>query len=147
LYQPLSKLISVQFAESPLTQDAIVICSDQVIVCDGAIREKPTDSAQAIQFLSSYRHHPAKAVDGVVVFNTKTGKTVSGVATAVQHFSPTMPDSFFQQLITEGDIFYCAGGFVVERMEEYTSTLEGEIQTIRGLPVTLTMQLIDQVLE
>lgn len=125
---------------------AIVICSDQVILCDGVIREKPVDKDEALRFLSSYRTFPAQAVDGVVVFNSQTGKTASGVAKAIQHFSPTMPDSLFAGLIEKGDVMTCAGGFVVEQMSDFTTTLEGEIQTIRGLPVELTLGLIEQVL-
>lgn len=145
----LSRLPPVARRTEQLSDDdtrAIVICSDQVIVCNGQIREKPTDAHQATQFLSSYRTHPAEAIDGVVVFNTATGKSAKGVATATQSFSSTMPDAFIQQLITQGEIFNCAGGFVVAQMTEYTTTRVGELETIEGLPVELTLSLMKQVL-
>jgi len=51
----------------------LVITSDQVIVYEGTIREKPKDEAEAREFLRSYAYHPAQAIVGVTVTNTKTG--------------------------------------------------------------------------
>lgn len=51
-----------------------MICSDQVIECNGKIREKPENEEEARQFLKSYGTYPAKAYCAVVVMNTKTGK-------------------------------------------------------------------------
>jgi septum formation protein len=52
---------------------SILICSDQVIRCNGEIREKPESEEEARAFLESYRTHPPECVDGVVVYNTLTG--------------------------------------------------------------------------
>jgi len=58
--------------DSPNTP-VLVITSDQVIVCNGQLREKPESEAQCREFLRSYSLHPAEAIVGVVVTNTKTG--------------------------------------------------------------------------
>lgn len=52
-----------------------MITSDQVIVYAGQVREKPEDEAQCREFLRSYASHPAEAIVGVAVTNTKTGST------------------------------------------------------------------------
>lgn len=56
-----------------ISSPSILICSDQVIRCNGEIREKPESVEQARQFLESYRTHPPECIDGVVVYNTLTG--------------------------------------------------------------------------
>jgi len=56
-----------------ITTPSILICSDQVIRCNGEIREKPESEAQARQFLETYRTHPPECINGVVVYNTLTG--------------------------------------------------------------------------
>lgn len=56
-----------------VTTPSILICSDQVIRCNGEVREKPEDEAEARRFLESYRTHPPECIDGVVVYNTLTG--------------------------------------------------------------------------
>jgi hypothetical protein len=42
-------------------------------------------------------------------------------------------------LIEQGDVLWCAGGFCVEHMEEFELKRDGEIETVRGLPKTLTL--------
>jgi septum formation protein len=81
-----------------------------------------------------------------VVTRTSTGKSYAGTATAQQHFHP-IPDSFIEQLIQQGDVLYCSGGFAIELMEPYLKALHGEKETIIGLPKTLTQQLILQALQ
>jgi septum formation protein len=56
-----------------ITTPSILICSDQVIRCNGEIREKPESEAQARQFLETYRTYPPECINGVVVYNTATG--------------------------------------------------------------------------
>lgn len=68
-----------------VTTPSILICSDQVIRCNGQVREKPESKEEAIQFLESYRTHPAECIDGLVVYNTLTGTTGS---TPIFCFSP-----------------------------------------------------------
>lgn len=79
------------------------------------MREKPIDEEQCRSFLYSYNHHPAEAVVGIVVVNTGTGKRVEGVATAKQYFREINEDTV-TSLLQQGDVMYCAGGFVVEQM-------------------------------
>jgi septum formation protein len=95
-----------------------LICSDQVIIYHGEVREKPENEEEARAFLRSYKEAPAKAVVAVVVYNTKTGLFFEGIATATQHFQE-LPESFIDQLIAQGDVMWCAGGFTVEEMTPY----------------------------
>lgn len=66
----------ITYVDQLKDEAALVITSDQVIVYQGQIREKPEDEAQAREFLRSYEHHPAEAIVGVAVTNTKTGTVI-----------------------------------------------------------------------
>ena len=96
-----------------------------------------------------------------------SGESFEGVATAKQHFT-SVPDDLINALIKKGAIFTCAGGFTVEDMTEYCGyvnlskpkqqenqsiflsrltlfnrrVLEGEIETVQGMPKTLTLELV-----
>jgi septum formation protein len=152
-----------------VTEDSILITSDQVIVCNGKIREKPESPEECKEFLRSYATSPAEAIASVVVTNTATGKRyyksyvkyninrVEGTDIAKQYFHP-IPEDFMNKLIQQGDVMKCAGGFTIERiffnialvvikvdMPEYLLRCEGEVSTIMGLPKSLTESLIKQV--
>eukprot|EP01121_Diplochlamys_sp_Union-15-3_P009244 TRINITY_DN2512_c0_g1_i2.p1 TRINITY_DN2512_c0_g1~~TRINITY_DN2512_c0_g1_i2.p1 ORF type:complete len:190 (-),score=26.87 TRINITY_DN2512_c0_g1_i2:34-603(-) len=129
---------------SKVEGEAIIICSDQVIVCNGQIREKPLTKVQCEEYLLSYSKYPAEAVDAVVVVNTKTGKRAEGVARAKQYFKE-IPQHKISEFIEQGDIMFCAGGFAIERMQEYLGEREGEESTVIGLPKTLTFKLLAEV--
>lgn len=57
-------------------EPSVLICSDQVIRCNGEVREKPVDEEEARRFLKSYRTYPAECINGVVVYNTETGTVI-----------------------------------------------------------------------
>lgn len=47
------------------------------------------------------------------------GRVFEGIDTASVHFSESMPDEFIEQLIMQGDVMSCSGGFTIEHMDEY----------------------------
>jgi hypothetical protein len=51
------------------------------------------------------------------------------------------------ELINNGDVMFCAGGFVSEQMSDFIKDLQGEIETVRGLPRTLTLNLIKDAVQ
>ena len=121
----------------------LLITSDQVVVCNGAIREKPRDEAEARAFLQSYG--TAECVNAVVVTNTKTGERVSGVERCTVHFKP-IPDDVVTVLIAQGDVMHCAGGVCIEQLERYLLGHEGEEECIMGMPRSLTLKLLSEAL-
>jgi septum formation protein len=126
------------------TLPRFVITSDQVIVVDGVVREKPRDVDEARHFLASYTAgKPAECFVGVVVFNTATRERIAATAKATQWFKP-ITDQAVQALIDQGDVLWCAGGFCVEHMTEFELKRDGEIETVRGLPRALTLELLQR---
>jgi len=138
--QQLTRLIANAKADALLLkikEPSLLITSDQVIFCNGQIREKPQNAEECKLFLRSYEHFPAVCVTAVVVTNTSNGKRVEGLDVAKQHFHP-IPEDFMDKLIQQGDVMCCCGGFTIEHMEPYLKQLEGEVETVTGLPKTLT---------
>jgi len=129
-----------------IPKGCLLITSDQVIVCNGVIREKPETIEECKQFLRSYKDYAAEAITSVVVTNTSNGTILEGVDTAKQYFHP-IPEEFMDELIQQGDVMYCCGGFTIEHMEKYLKDREGETETMTGLPKSLTKKLLRQAMQ
>jgi len=125
-------------------REALLVTMDQVVCCEGMVREKPENEEEARSFLKSYQEGKgACCVNGMVVHNTVTGKRVTAVAQATVYWKP-FPDSVVDHLVSKGDVFTTAGGFVVEdpELQPYRDRLEGTIDCIEGLPVKPLRELL-----
>lgn len=132
-----------------ITEDAILITSDQVVVCNNELREKPESEEEAYRYLRDYSAgSPAQTHTAVVVTNTKTGKQAEGVHT-VQIYFHQIPENIIASLIKEGTIMKTAGGFMVEHplLKPYVKQIDGPRDSVTGLPLKLTEELIKKVLE
>lgn len=129
-----------------IQESAILITSDQVVICNGELREKPESKEQAYEYLMSYSKYPAQTNTAVVVVNTKTGKKTEGLSIAKVFFNK-IPEEIISKLIGEGNILHAAGGFIVENplLSEYVKRIDGEVSRVTGLPLTLTKKLIQEV--
>ena len=129
-----------------ITEPAILITSDQVGFCDGTILEKPENEDEAREFLTKYTKHSAKTITAVVVTNTENGKRAEGVDVAEVFFLP-IPENVIEQYIKEGNALSQSGGFSTDHsmLVEYVARIEGEPESVIGLPVALTRKLIDSV--
>ncbi|MFH1181320.1 MAG: Maf family nucleotide pyrophosphatase [bacterium] len=131
-----------------IKEEAILITSDQVDVCNGEIREKPKDAEQAREFLQSYNKYPAEAITAVVAINTASQKKREGVDIARVWFRP-IPENKIDQLIADSLLFSCAGGFCVLHplFKDCIEKIEGDIDSVAGLPKELTRRLLTEVFE
>ena len=128
-------------AASPLP--ALLITSDQVVVHRGAILEKPESADEARRFIRSYSHDCARTVGAVVVTQLATGAVAAGLDTAAVHFG-AIPDATIEALIAQGDVFFCAGGLMVESplVAPHVARMEGGMDSIMGLGKELTARLL-----
>ncbi len=128
-----------------VSEPALLITSDQVVVCDGKIREKPIDETEARKFLESYTEQPAEVVNGIVVTNTGTGKRFEGIDRARVYYKPSLA-SVIDELIRKGDVMTCAGSFQAEDpiMLAHMEKLEGGLDSFTGMPIYLVKQLIQK---
>ena len=149
--QEMSMLITRAKAEAVLMKlpgkSGYAICSDQVAVCNGEVREKPESEEEARRFLKSYSEDqlPVSTVTSVVVINLSTGKRAEGSHTALVHFSQIPPEA--QDTIVHGKIIYtCCGGFSVEdpAMGKYVRHIDGGVDSVMGMPLGLLESLCQQ---
>jgi septum formation protein len=117
-----------------------------VVHYDGQIREKPQSEEECRAYLKSYETAPAVTVSSVVVTHAATGTQREGVDVARQWFRP-IPEEVVGQLLAKGDVMYCCGGFLIDDplIEPYLAAREGDADSIIGLPLRLTRQLIQEV--
>lgn len=127
-------------------ESAILITADQVVVCNGVIREKPENEAQAREYLESYATYPAEAVNGICVINTMTGKRADALDISKIKINP-IPAAIINKLIEDRDIFSRAGGFSAEDplLAPYVDYIEGTLDSIEGLPMYAVERLILEV--
>lgn len=145
----LPKLLATAKAEALLgkiKKNSILITSDQIVVCNGELREKPLSRKQAEEYLKSYSKYPAQTITAVVVTNTKDGKRASGTESAKVYFKE-IPDLVVAAAIKDGQVMTAAGGFMIEHpmLEKYIDHIEGTIDSIKGLPLNLVEKLIAEV--
>lgn len=129
-----------------IKEDAILITSDQVVVCNGELREKPKDALEAKKWLKSYEHHHSIAITSVVVTNTANNKTAEGVDVVKVYFNK-IPDKIIDMLIKKGRILQTAGACVGEDplLNPYIKKLDGDMDSLTGLPMKLTQKLLKEV--
>lgn len=140
-------LLEGERGEQYRSDGAIIITADQVVVCNGKILEKPEDEAEARQFISSYGSNPPSTVGSCVVTDAKTGQQWHTVDTATVIFDP-IPEATVDALVAEGEIFYCAGGLMVEHalVQPHVTRMEGSIDSVMGLRKASVESLLGQAL-
>jgi septum formation protein len=130
----------------PLEPGTLLLAGDQVVVYDGAIREKPTDAAQAREFIRSYARLPCATVGSCVVVDPRTGRRAEGVDATSVAFS-AIPDDVVDRLVEEGDVLHCAGGLMIEHplVQPYIVSVDGSIDSVMGLSKALVQRLVAEV--
>jgi septum formation protein len=149
-YEELPLIIGKAKAEALLPQigePAILITSDQVVVCEGELWEKPKDEAEARKFFEIYSEgKPAQTNTSVVVINTENGKRAEGVDFAKTFFKE-IPNEVIDKFIETGNAYACAGGFTVDDplLIPYIDRIEGDRDSVEGLPMRMVEKLLNEV--
>ncbi|XP_062216308.1 uncharacterized protein LOC133916587 [Phragmites australis] len=128
-------------------ETTLMITADQVVVHDGVIREKPSTPEEARKFIKGYSESHAATIGSVLVTNVKTGVRREGWDKAEVYFHK-IPDEVIESLIDEGNVFYVAGGLLVEHplTSPLVEAIVGTIDSVMGLPKALAAKLIKESL-
>lgn len=127
-------------------EPAIIVTSDVVIACEGQLLEKPESKDEARKFLKKYSEGKVpEAICALIVYNTETKKQYESVGIASVSFKP-FPEQMIEDFIKEGDPMERAGGFGVQHplMRPYVDKIEGDEESIVGLPTKLLKKLLIQ---
>lgn len=126
---------------------ALLLTADQVVRCNNQILEKPRDQNEARNFLHMYLKYPAETITAIVITNTATKKQIYGVDIAKIWLS-TIPNNVIEKLVQKKYVINCAGGFSLDDslFKKYVIKIAGTEESITGLPVELTKQLITKTI-
>lgn len=126
----------------------LVTC-DQVVVHRGRILEKPESEAEARAMIRGYAEAPAMTVGSTVVTEVRRGVRKARVDVAtIQFVEGGLQEADVDALIAEGEVFWCAGGLMVEhdRVQPYVCGIEGGMDSVMGLRKESVVELISQLL-
>ncbi|PKI34269.1 7-methyl-GTP pyrophosphatase isoform X2 [Punica granatum] len=143
--------ISQKLPLGDYTKDAVeptlLITADQVVVYEGAVREKPSSKEEAWEFIKGYSGRQAATVSSVLATNLKTGIRKGGWD-RVEIFFHEIPDETIEKLIEEGNVLYVAGALIIEHplILPLVKDVMGTTDSVMGLPKALTEKLIKEVL-
>ncbi len=125
--------------------DAVVISSDTLVEVDGVALGKPRDRADAISMLRMLSGRPHNVHTGVAVHYG--GRRVSGVATTAVYFRE-MTDLEIEEYVDSGDPMDKAGSYGIQSGGgKFVEKIEGDYDTVVGLSVRLTKNLINGILK
>lgn len=123
--------------------EALIITSDQVVVWNGEIREKPRDREEAKRFIMSYGEHPAVIINGLVVTHVPSGKRVESVSAMHVWYMP-IPELAAEEILDTSDVMFCAGGLQTEHplFRHFMFHTDGTNDHAMGLPKDELLQLL-----
>lgn len=126
-------------------EEAIIVCSDQVVVWNNQIREKPRDEAEAKQFIMSYSEHPAVFVNSLVVTHVPSGRRVSGTVAMHSWYMP-ISEVAADELIKHSELMHCAGAIQFEHplFQHFMIHTDGTREHAMGLPKEQLLEYMSQ---
>lgn len=124
-------------------KDGILITSDQVIVCNGEVIEKPSSREDLYRFFDLYAHYPVIPISSVVVTDIQSEKRFEAVREGKILFSPFTTEEI-ETLASEEMTYHCAGGLLLEHeiAKKHILSMEGSFSTIMGMPIEQTLEFI-----
>ena len=121
--------------------DTLIIASDTVVVCDGAILGKPRDKAHAtemMRMLSGRRH---SVISGIAVIYR--GKRISAHEETEVEFR-ALSDSDIEAYVSTDEPYDKAGGYgIQDKASVFVRGIHGDYLNVVGLPVFRLFQLLE----
>jgi len=130
------------------TTPTVIITSDQIVLFEREVRGKPANEDEAREFLLSYQEGKiVQTVSAVVATHVPTGRQSAEVDISTIHWSGIPDDAVEHLLATKDMIYHSAGAFLIEDADfvQYVDCIEGELDSIRGLPIKATKRAIRSV--
>ncbi|MDQ5932528.1 MAG: nucleoside triphosphate pyrophosphatase [Patescibacteria group bacterium] len=124
--------------------DAYVIGSDTIVTIDGRQLEKPIDEADARQMLRGLSGRVNYVTTGLAIVNIAQNiRLLEHDTTAV--FFNELTDDEIAAYVATGDPMDKAGGYALQKLRgTMISHIEGEEDTVVGLPTHKLRQMFDQ---
>ena len=134
--------------EGDRTPTVIITC-DQIVLFQNEIRNKPEDETEARAFLESYQDGAiVQTISAVVATHVPSGRQSGEIDLCTVHWSGIPPSAIDNFLESKPGIYHSCGGFLIEDPDfvNCVDRIEGELDSIRGLPVKATKKVFRSVL-
>ncbi|MGN6815268.1 MAG: Maf family protein [Solirubrobacterales bacterium] len=131
--------------------DGLVIACDTDVVLDGEVLGKPTDAAEAREYLDRMSGRPHTVMSGLVVLDCNSsphtgGNLQSGLERTTVVFKE-LTDAEKQRYVDFGEWQGRSGGYAIQTLgSTLVERLEGSVSNVVGLPVGLLAQLAPQLI-
>ncbi|MCE9586513.1 Maf family protein [Candidatus Uhrbacteria bacterium] len=120
-----------------------LITSDQVVVSDGQILEKPSSPTEARARLVDYWQNPPMTYTAVVVTNTKTRAQAVAVDRACVLFRQISKKAI-DGALRRGTIMDCCGAFDIDDpdLKPFIEAINGDRTSVLGMPIATVKLLL-----
>ncbi|MYW69453.1 septum formation inhibitor Maf [Streptomyces sp. SID8379] len=132
-------------AALPAARDALVIGCDSVLDLDGEALGKPADAEEATARWKAMRGRAGTLQTGHCVYDTASGRYVSGTASTVVRFGEPSDEEIAAYVAT-GEPLYVAGAFTLDgRSAPFIDGIDGDHGNVIGLSLPLLRRLLAQL--
>ncbi len=120
----------------------LILASDTLVVLKEEVLGKPIDEGQAFDFLRRLSGQTHEVKTSVCFHDTVTNQTISEIESAFVTFK-NLSDEQIWAYIKTGDPMDKAGAYGIQNTaKEFIVKLEGELDTVMGLPVKRVLRII-----
>jgi len=131
---------------APLCPNALILASDTLIALGDAIFGKPADLQEAKRMLSALSGQTHDLYTAVALLNTSDSSLKKGIEQVRVTFK-TLSEEEIQKYTDSGEPMGKAGAYAIQGMgAQLISKVEGDIQTVIGLPLQITGRFLKDVL-
>lgn len=138
----MQKCLSVK---SQVTEPAVIISADTVVIIDNIITGKPKDFDEAFGMLKKLRGITHKVVTAVCIADTQSNRTSVKSETSEVTFKP-LNDEQIKNYIYNFKPYDKAGAYGIQELsEDFISEIKGDYNNIVGLPVSLLKSMLKEI--
>ncbi|PSL06339.1 Maf family nucleotide pyrophosphatase [Cecembia rubra] len=129
--------------ESELNEGELVLASDTVVVLEGKILNKPSDSAEAKEMLKSLSGNVHEVMTSITILSSEKMVTQQDIAKVT---FKGLSDEEMDFYITHFQPFDKAGAYGIQEWIGFIGVekLEGSFYTVMGLPVHLVYRVLNE---
>lgn len=125
-----------------LPDESLILASDTMVICDDRELGKPRNRQEAYDFvklLSGRMHYVKTAISFI---DLKTRKSVEAISTAKVWFKD-LDEAEINNYVDSDEPYDKAGGYGIQaKAGEFVEKLEGDLQTVIGLPLSLVEEIL-----
>ena len=147
-----SKRIAYVKAEAVFNQtegDRIIIGSDTLVLKDGKYYGKPKDEKEAFQMISELQNDVHEVITSLCILVEKDGKLEEYIDyDIIKVYVTKMSEEEIKEWIDTGTAMDKAGAYAIqEEFAKFIEKIEGNYNTVMGLPVPKVYQILKPYLK